>query len=74
MKQWSSVGIFEHEYNIIKNIVQKEIKELNYITQSTFERLMNWKSPRTKGFLKLDNYEKYSDKFTYILTYLLMKS
>lgn len=40
---------------------------MNSISKSTFERLMNWKSPRTKGFLKLDNYEKYSDKFTDIL-------
>ena len=41
---------------------------MSTISKSTFERLINWKSPRTKGKLKLDNYDKYSDKFAYILS------
>lgn len=41
---------------------------MSTISKSTFERLINWKSPRTKGKLELDNYKKYSDKFSYILS------
>ena len=57
----------ESEYLSLIKRVEEETIALSSISRATFERIINWKSPRVKGFIKWENYGIYRDAFQNIL-------
>jgi len=66
--KWSNIDVDEYEYNNIIKLVKNDIETENTITESTFERIINWKSARSKGYTRKREYEEYKNTFTEILT------
>lgn len=66
--KWSNIDVDEHEYNSIIKLVKNDIEIENTIIESTFERIMNWKSARSKGNIRKREYEEYKNTFTEILS------
>ena len=57
--KWANIDIEEFEYNNIIKLVKNGIEIENTIIESTFERIMNWKSARSKGNIRKREYEEY---------------
>jgi len=66
--KWSNIDVDEYEYNNIIKLVKNDIETENTITESTFERIINWKSARSKGYTRKREYEEYKNTFTEILS------
>ena len=67
--KWSNIDVDEYEYNNIIKLVKNDIESQQHtITESTFERILNWKSIRSKGNIRKQNYEEFSKTFTEILS------
>lgn len=66
--KWAIVDVGEYEYNDIINLVKNDIETQKTITKSTLERILNWKSARSKGNIQKREYEEYSSTFTEILS------
>ena len=66
--KWSNIDMDEYEYDNIVKLVKNDIETENSITESTFERIINWKSARSKGYTRKREYEEYKNTFTEILT------
>jgi hypothetical protein len=49
----------ENDYKSIQNLVMIELRSTNSISKNTFIQLINWKSPRLKGIVKVTDYENY---------------
>ncbi len=47
----------EAEYNVLIDIVSKDISANRSISKETFFRILDWKSSRTKGFIQSDLYD-----------------
>ena len=62
--KWSNINVDEYEYNNIIKLVKNDIETENTITESTFERIMNWKSARSKGDIYKQKYEEISKIIT----------
>lgn len=50
----------EQEYQAIIRKILSELKEGGNISKDTFIRILNWKAPRVKGIVKLDEFEVYA--------------
>lgn len=50
----------EKEYQKIVADVSKEVPKIHTISKSTFERILNWKAPRVKHFVKLEEFDDYA--------------
>lgn len=50
----------EEEYQAILKMVKKNIEEKDTLNKTTFIRILNWKAPRVKGIIDLDNYKEYA--------------
>jgi hypothetical protein len=59
--KYDSIEGDEDDYKSILKLVAIDVKNLNTISKNTFVQLINWKSPRLKGIIKLDDYENYYD-------------
>jgi len=57
----------EEEYLSLIERVKDETTTLSSIRPETFERIMNWKSPRAKGTIKWEDYDIYRDAFKNVL-------
>ena len=57
----------EVEYLNLIECVQEEVKTLLSINLETFQRIINWKSPRVKGKIEWDDYAAYGKTFRQIL-------
>ena len=66
--KWSNIDVDEYEYNNIIKLVKNDIETQHTIIESTFERIMNWKSARSKGNIRKQKYEEISKTFTEILS------
>ena len=66
--KWSNIDVDEHEYNNIIKLVKNDIETQHTIIESTFERILNWKSARSKGTIRKQQYEEFSKTFTEILS------
>ena len=66
--KWSNIDVDEYEYNNIIKLVKNDIETQHTIIESTFERIMNWKSARSKGNIRKREYEEYKNTFTKILS------
>ncbi|TKJ18039.1 MAG: hypothetical protein CEE43_18985 [Promethearchaeota archaeon Loki_b32] len=66
--KWANTDIEEYEYNNIIKLVKNDIETENTITKDTFERIINWKSARSKGYTRKREYEEYKNTFTKILS------
>jgi len=66
--KWSNIDVEEYEYNNIIELVKNDIETEHTIIESTFERIMNWKSARSKGYTSKREYEEYENTFTKILS------
>jgi hypothetical protein len=49
----------EHDYKLILNQVSQEIQISKTISKHLFIKIINWKSPRLKGIIKLYEFENY---------------
>lgn len=49
----------ENDYKSIQNLVMTELRHTNTISKDTFIQLINWKSPRLKGIIKVADYENF---------------
>jgi hypothetical protein len=54
--KYDSHEIDENEYKSILTLVKFEINNSRTISKNTFVRIINWKSPRLKGIVKLSDY------------------
>ena len=50
----------EQEYQAIIRKISSEFKESGNISGDTFIRILNWKAPRVKGIVRLDEFEVYA--------------
>ena len=66
--KWANIDVDEYEYNNIIELVKNDIETQHTIIESTFERIMNWKSARSKGNIRKREYEEYKNTFTKILS------
>ena len=66
--KWANIDVGEYEYNNIIKLVKNDIETQHTIIESTFERIMNWKSARSKGNIRKREYEEYKNTFTKILS------
>jgi len=66
--KWSNIDVDEYEYNSVIELVKNDIETQHTIIESTFERIMNWKSARSKGNIRKREYEEYKNTFTKILS------
>ena len=66
--KWANIDVDEYEYNNIIKLVKNDIETQHTITESTFERILNWKSARSKGNIRKQKYEEYKNTFTEILS------
>ncbi len=57
----------EGEYLTLIERVKEETTALSSISLGTFERIINWKSPRAKGSIKWEDYDIYREAFQKIL-------
>ena len=67
----------ETEYRNLVALVKKEIGQKSTISKETFIRILNWKSPRVKGIVKLTDfstYEKGNQQVGGILTICYFKT
>ncbi len=55
------------EYIALVKCVSEDIQNFQTIRLDTFERIINWKSPRSRGFIEWNNYETYQEAFRIIL-------
>ena len=65
--KWSNIDVGEYEYNDIIKLVKNDIETQHTISEFTFDRIINWKSPRSKGNIHKQKYEEISKTFTEIL-------
>ena len=49
----------EEEYNAIIDLVCRDIEASRTIKKATFEKIIRWKSPRSKGLIAWDDYGRY---------------
>ena len=66
--KWSNIDVGEYEYNNIVKLVKNDIETQHTISESTFDRIINWKSARSKGNIHKQKYEEISKTFTEILS------
>ena len=52
----------EAEYAAIRDRVEAELRFAGTLTRETFTRLLNWKSPRLKGIVRLERLAEYQDR------------
>ena len=57
----------EGEYLSLIESVNEDVKTQKLISLKTFERIINWKSPRAKGTIKWGNFDIYHEAFRKIL-------
>jgi len=57
--RYEEIANDEIEYRSLITIVKKEIEQKGTISKETFIRILNWKSPRVKGIVKLNDYSIY---------------
>ena len=62
--KWSNIDVDECEYNNIIKLVKNDIEAENTITEATFERIINWKSARSKGNIRKQKCEEISKTIT----------
>ena len=62
--KWANIDVDEYEYDNIIKLVKNDIETENTITESTFERIMNWKSARSKGNIYKQKPEEISKTIT----------
>src|SRR4030042_2938662 len=53
----------EKEYEEIILAVLKDVTGMGTISKLTFERIMNWKAARAKGYVEWKNFDKYKKAF-----------
>ena len=51
----------EEEYRQIVVLIKVDIKKIGTVSRETFMRLLNWKSPRLKGIVKLNEFGLYGE-------------
>lgn len=60
---YDSIERDELEYKDLVKTLRKEILSNNKIKKETFIRVLNWKSPRAKGKVDWDNFDRYIKAF-----------
>jgi hypothetical protein len=53
--KYDEIANDEAEYGLLVDLSNKEIAEKGMLTKQTFLRILNWKSPRVKGILRLSS-------------------
>jgi len=61
--EYDKIASDETEYLSLIERVNQETKIYKSIPPETLERIINWKSPRTKGYIKWTNYDIYRNAF-----------
>jgi hypothetical protein len=57
--RYDEVANDQAEYRLLVALTNTEIAEKGTLTKQTFMRVLNWKSPRVKGIVKLNEFEVY---------------
>jgi hypothetical protein len=65
--KYDEIASDQREYLNLIDIVGNETRNIQTITPETFERIINWKSPRPKGYINWSNYKTYQNTFQLIL-------
>jgi hypothetical protein len=51
----------EAEYKALVALTSSDLKEYRTLTEKTFRRILNWKSPRVKGIVRLNEFPVYKE-------------
>lgn len=51
----------EEEYRQIVASVKEEIRKIGNLSKETFIRILDWKTPRLKGIVRLNNFKLYAE-------------
>ena len=65
--QYDEIVSDQEEYINLINIVGSEKRNHQTISLETFERIINWKSPRAKGKINWIDYVRYQKAFKQII-------
>jgi len=57
--RYDEIANDEAEYKTLVTLTNKEIRENGTISRQTFIRILNWKSPRVKGIIRLNEFGVY---------------
>jgi hypothetical protein len=57
--RYNEIANDETEYKSLVTLTNTEIREKGTISKQTFIRILNWKSPRVKGIVRLDEFGVY---------------
>lgn len=67
--QYDEIASDQEEYLKLINIVGSETRNYRTISLETFERIINWKSPRAKGKINWNDYVRYQKAFKQIISH-----
>lgn len=57
--KYDEIANDENEYKKLVTLVNEGIREKRTISKQTFIRILNWKSPRVKGIIRLNEFSQY---------------
>jgi hypothetical protein len=57
--RYDEIASDEVEYKNLLTLTSKEIEEKGTLSRQTFIRILNWKSPRVKGIVRLNEFSVY---------------
>ncbi len=66
--RYDQIASDQEEYLALINMVRTETQDRLTITRRTFERIINWKSPRAKGKINWSDYRIYQKAFRQVLS------
>ena len=61
--RYDEIASDQAEYTSLVILTDKEIQEKGTISRETFIRILNWKSPRVKGIVRLNEFSAYKEGF-----------
>lgn len=59
--RYDEIANDEAEYRLLVTLTNTEIAEKGTLTKQTFTRILNWKSPRVKGIVRLNEFHVYEE-------------
>lgn len=59
--RYDEIANDEEEYRNLVNIASREIGQIGTLSKETFIRILNWKSPRVKGIVRLTQFINYEE-------------
>jgi len=62
--KYDQIANDENEYRNLVRLVKKEIGQKSTISKETFIRILNWKCPRVKGIVRLNEFNIYEKGIT----------